>query len=253
MRRKFIEAYIPWNWKTRDLVILENFLEFIKIIKKIGYSGLSLIYKVTSLNEGIPLSLFKHVKKISEREQVEFISRAEITAKRPSSVKRILRKVRKHFELVSMIPMNREQMTFACRDGRIDIVTILPLKIIKLYKGDLRNLVEEGKVIELLISPFRGLPSLELANALHNYSKLINTLNRKGVRFIISAGVSRAEEIPDPYSKAAFLEILGVKPDEALRAVSTHITELVERNRKKLYGKMPVRGVEVLEEDTDMQ
>lgn len=246
MKRRFIETYISWNWKTQNSIILKEASELIRVIKKLGYSGFSLIYKITSFNEKIPSRLFKQIKEIGEAEKVEFVTRAEITISSVSLTKRILRRVRRQFELISMIPVNREQMVFACRDRRIDIVTILPMRIIRLYKGDFKNIREEGKVIELLVSPFRDLSIQELASALYNYSKLIDELIKKEIKLIISTGAERAEEIPDPYSKAAFLEVLGVKTDEALNATSTNITEIVERNRKKLCGKIPVRGVEVL-------
>ena len=249
MSRRFIETYIAWNDSYLNSSI---FLKIVNHLKDLGYHGLSIVFPVNNISSARFETLgdkLIELKRIANTQKIDLVFRAEIRDLRPYLAKKILRKIRKKFELISMAPTNREQTVFACRDGRVDIITLLPDEKITLYKGDISNIKREGKIVELLITPLRRVSSpRELANKLYSYRRILYLLKEKKISFIISTGAYEPEEVPDPYSKAALLEILGgFNTEEALNALS-RVYDLIDENRKKLSGKMPVKGVEVLEE-----
>ena len=240
MKRRFYELYLEVN-RREDLEAL------VSRIKELGYSGFSLVFR---LGKGVKtdLDLVRLAKDLSSKYGIDFILRGEVASKSSSEAKRILRKFRGMFELISVTPINREMTAFSCRDGRIDVITILPSNDVELLRGDLENLKREGKIVELLLRPLRE--SLKNPSKFYKYFDFyVNTLEllvRKGVKFTLSSGFSSPDEVPDPRSKAALLEVMGINCELSLDALSRFIEDLVERNRLKLKGLIPVRGVEVV-------
>jgi len=141
---------------------------------------------------------------------------------------------------------DRRLTAFACRDARVDVITLLPSS--RLLKGDLAYIQEYGKAVEMLATPLQAEDPLSSARALAYYSGVVKLLERKKMvqALIFSSGAADPSALRDPRSMASLLSLMGLRYEDALDAVSVNVARLVAECRDKLAGVVPVRGVRIV-------
>lgn len=247
MRRRFCDLY---SLPIEDS--LNDFREKCSLLRELRYHGLTVVARFDQMPSREELERlkdkFSRMKECAEEIGVDLISRAELRPRSLAQARRMLRSIRGNFELVSMPAYDRGTTAFACRDGRIDIVTIVPVRRFALFKGDATYLKSRDKAIELLLSFLRRQSNLDrLAYLLGLYKRVIGIARQRELKLVFSLGILDPREAPDPLSLCSLLLMLGLPREESLNAVSLNAFSLVKVNRHKLLGRMPVRGVEVVD------
>jgi len=223
--------------------------------RELGFRGVGAAVAVSQLMHAPQrfLDLMVEVRKRGEEEGVDVVTRLVIdVALREGRVKALLRRWRRKFEVISAHSVDRRLTAFACRDSRIDVVTMVPGT--ELMRGDFMYIRTLEKRIELLLAPLHEGGLRRRAEVLAEYAALVDLLKRKGLtnRLIFSSGANNLHTLRDPRSMAALLHVLGLGYEEALNALSINPASLVKENRDKLAGVVPVRGVRVLGEDEEV-
>lgn len=217
--------------------------------RELGFSGVGAAVTASQLLRAPrrPMKLVAEMKRRGEEEGIDVVTRLVVsTPLREGQVKALLRRWRRKFEIVSIHAVERRLTAFACRDSRVDIVTLLPCA--ELVRGDIMYLRAFNKRVELLLAPLHEREIESRAEAMANYVELIELLKRKGLtsHAIFSSGAHSVDTLRDPRSMAALLHVMGFKYKEALDAISLNPESLVRENRDKLSGIVPIRGVRVL-------
>ena len=223
--------------------------------RELGFSGVGAAVRVSRLlhSPHRVLELLSDVRKLGEEEGVDVVTRLVIdTPLREGQVKALLRRWRRRFEVISAYSVGRRLTAFACRDSRIDVVTLIPGA--ELMRGDLMYVRTLEKRVELLLAPLHDEELRRRAEVMAEYARFVELLKRKGLAgyVVFSSGASSSRTLRDPRSMAALLHVLGLNHEEALDAVSTNPLSLVRENRDKLAGIVPVRGVRVLGKDEEL-
>jgi RNase P/RNase MRP subunit p30 len=241
--RRFFDLLIP-------LEVLSP--QTLQTIRELNFSGVgaSLGVRLLSTNLTGSLENLKKVKSVGEAEGLDVVSRITVDeVMSEGALKALLRKFRKRVEVFSVHALDRRLTALACRDSRVDVITLLPGS--RLLKGDLVYISEYGKGVELLMAPVQVGSPQSRAKALAYYSRTVELLQRKGLAasLIFSSGAASSKTLRDPRSMASLLSLMGLTYDAALDAVSINVERLVAECRERLSGVVPVRGVRIVERD----
>ena len=243
--RRFFDLLIP-------IEVLSP--QTLQTIRELNFSGVgaSLGVRLLSTNLVGSLEILKKVKSVGEAEGLDVVTRIMVDeVLSEGALKALLRKFRKMVEVFSVHALDRRLTALACRDSRVDVVTLLPGS--RLFKGDLVYISEYGKGVELLMAPVQVGSLLSRAKALAYYSKTVELLQRKGLTgsLIFSSGAASSKMLRDPRSMASLLSLMGLTYGAALDTVSKNVVRLVAECRDRLSGVVPVRGVRIVERGGD--
>ncbi|MCD6562665.1 MAG: hypothetical protein J7K23_01960, partial [Thermoproteales archaeon] len=154
------------------------------------------------------------------------------------------------FEIISVLGINREVISFASRDHRVDIITFYPFKTFRLLKGDIEYIKKQNKIIEFLLEFLRKCENIEkLAYRLMLYRYNIELLSRKKISHIFSSGLYFEERSYSIQYIFDLYNLLGGRKDLLVKSMIEDLNNILEKNRKKLLGKIILPGVEILNED----
>lgn len=241
--RRFFDLLIPVELLTPQTL---------RTVRELNFAGVgaSLSAKYLLSNPAGALENLGIAKKAGSAEGLDVVSRITVDeVVSESALKALLRKFRRRVEVFSVHALDRKLTALACRDARVDVVTLTPGS--RLLKGDLAYIYEYGKRVELLMAPVQVGSPLSRARALAYYSRVVELLQRKGlIDFLIfSSGAASSKALRDPRSMASLLSVVGLTYEAALNAVSTNAARLVAECRDKLAGIIPVRGVRIVGKD----
>ena len=90
------------------------------IIGKASDLGYRLI--AISLPESSPMPEINRLKRISKEKNVDFVTRVDLSVRRPKELTKILSKLRRKFELIAVICDSKEVSRQAAKDHRVDLL-----------------------------------------------------------------------------------------------------------------------------------
>ena len=242
MGRGFYDLYVSASCLSIDTLTM---------LRKEGFKGVGAVVSIEDISSAPDrcLATLDRAEEEGVSAGVDIVRRLAIDRQlRSSQVKKILRKWRRSFEVISVHALTRELTAFACRDGRVDVVTLIPGS--RMLKGDLYYISEYGKAIELLLVFLQEGKPRNRASAIGFYRRTLLTLERKSMlkHLVFSSGAYSPSNIRDPRSMASLLHMMGIPYEDALATLSVNPASLVKKCRDKLSGRIPVRGVEVVDE-----
>ncbi|MEM4411400.1 MAG: RNase P subunit p30 family protein [Thermofilum sp.] len=184
------------------------------------------------------------VEKVAARENYRCYLRCHVYARSLSEVKRLVAGVRKHCVIVSVESTSREITAFACRDRRVDIVTVVPGVTQAIPRGDLLYAIDRGRIFELTLSHLLGGDKLEIARRLSSTLPVVRKLTQKGLPLILSSG-PRLPYTPASYRATLSFakEVLEVPTDVVARSMGPVLESRIRQNLEKISGLRPVEGV----------
>ncbi|RLE66860.1 MAG: hypothetical protein DRJ38_00480 [Thermoprotei archaeon] len=222
-----------------------------KELNKIIDTAIFLGFKVLGINvHARDFKSISIVKNKIEQSGLDFVSRIDVTISDINSIKKYLRKYRRKVELISLRGISRKLIAFGCRDRRIDIIQVDPRYKFTLFKGDVRLILEQDKVLELTAKPLIYANSkAEWIRTLQLYDKILKIISRKNIKFIFGSGASTFTEMRDARSLASILvSFFNIEYDRALDSLSNNIHKIIERNRFKLSPRFIWPGVYLAED-----
>lgn len=238
--------------KFYDLLISIDVLTpgTLKYVRELGFAGVGASISVQRFlaSPETALKTFEQLEERGREEGLDVVTRLSIdTPISESLVKKILRKWRARIELITAHAINRQLTALACRDTRVDIVTLVPGA--RLLKGDLMYLREYGKRVELLLAPLQEGDERIRARIIAYYVAVLRKLSKGqtyGNSLLLSSGATEVRMLRDARSMAALLYTLGVPYEHALDALSRNVVDLIVECREKLTGVILTRGVKIL-------
>ncbi len=213
-----------------------DFGAFVKLVQDLSLDSI-----VISTSD---IRLIKEINKIRpllETSGTEVFARFSLAAT-PQKAKRILAKVRSQADLVSYRVENRQQMAFACRDRRVDVIEQPHDKWVPIFRGDWRNIISLNKFVELKIYPLIAYYNTKkAANVLFLYRRLVSRSPAKGrENIILSSGAPSYKYMISALSLEKLAEELGINTFSYSK-----IFAKIRENRDKIKGLTPVSGVSI--------
>lgn len=242
-KRRFYDLFVSADCITDGVL---NYL------KEIGFSGVGAVVSIGRLSSS-PVHSMELIESLRQRGlELGMDVASRLAIDRPldeNLIKKILRKYRKKFEIISIQPLRRGITAFACRDTRIDILTLSPGT--KIFRGDIDYIKMYDKRVEITLRLLQQADIYGKAKVLAYYQGILRKLCKKkmSAALLFSSGAQDRRDLRDPRMMASMLYTLGLDYDEALNVISIHPARLVNENRDKLRGLVPARGVKILEEE----
>lgn len=221
MGRKYIDFWVKVSWESADEVLAK--------LRELGFSAAAV--------ELEDAETFEELKKLGREHGLELYRKLVLNPRERRELLDTLGASRGRYEVISVICWNLEVALVAARDSRVDTLIIPPGRRYRIDKGVaalLKNKVE---------LPFRWfLEEGGRRDFLETAMEVVKTLAPKS-GIIVSSAASTSLELRGPMELAALLEVLGMKGEEALNAVSKTPSEIIETNLLKLSPNYVARGV----------
>ena len=196
-------------------------------------------------------------EKITEAQKlvkVEILPGAKIQARNIGELKRALEQVREQVVLVAVAGGDYEINRAACEDSRVDLLAHPEfnrrdngLDEVCLHAASKNDVAIEVNFRELL-STYKRTRTYNLEKIATN----IRLCQNLGVKIVASSGAQSAWEMRDPRELVSIVNILGVEFGSSFATVSDIPNAIIDKNKRKLGGKVIADGVEVVEAKDNM-
>lgn len=222
----------------------------VKFLKFMGWDGAGIIKVVEKVNESFA---FMQEKKYLN----DFIlfPVVEIKAVNVNEFRKILKNVREKFLIVCVHGGDYQINRAACEDSRVDILfhPELERRDNGLDEYCLKKARENEVAIGINFRHILETHRKHRVSILKNISENIRLCHEIGVEMIISSCAKSIWEIRDPRALASFLNVLGMDLGKAIKSASEVLEKIIEKNEKILSGLAPVKGVEVVEDESQTE
>lgn len=185
--------------------------------------------------------------------KVDFASRVNLTPKNRDNLMRLLRKLRRQFEVVCVVCESKEVARQAAKDRRVDLLSFPSID----YRDRFFDWAEAElasnslAALELDVKPLLTLEGSAQVRLLSNMRREVSIAKEFHVSVVVSSGVGTEMLLRKPREVAAFVSLLGLDEVSALDAVSTNPLTIVRRNREKLSYGFVAPGIRVVKEGRD--
>jgi RNase P/RNase MRP subunit p30 len=194
-----------------------------------------------------------NLRSICNEAKIDFASRVDLSPKIRDQLIRMLRRLRRKFEVICVSCENKEIARQAAKDRRVDLLRFPSLD----YRGRFFDWAEAelaGKslaALELDAKPLLMLEGSARVRLLSILRREVSIANHYRVPVVVSSGVETEMMLRKPREIAAFISLLGMNEASALDAVSTNPSAIVRRNREKLGRGFVAPGIRMVKEGRD--
>ncbi len=224
---------------------LENLNNLEKMIGKSYELGYRLI--------GVPLPPYiqqdevEFLNKICDDVGIDFVTRVDLTPKKSQELLRELRRLRRRFEVISVICDSKPIARQAAKDRRVDLLSFPTDPRRRFFDRAEAELASQASAsLEIDMAPIilmKGEPRTRLLSRLR---KEIETAEKFDVPIVISSGATDDYLLRTPHDYAAFAALFNLAEPSGLRALSHNPLAIVKRNREKLSPNYVALGIRII-------
>jgi len=214
---------------------------------KLGYTLVAVPFRRFSEEQ------IRQVRKTCEKADVDFASRVDLRPRTPEELIGFLRKLRRRFEIVSVMCESKGVARQAAKDRRVDLLNF--------PQPDFRRGFFDGAEAELAsnclasleidVKPLLTLEGPARIRLLSSLRREVTTAREFHVPIVISSGVSDEMLMRKPRESAALASLFDLYGACALEAVSKNPATIVKRNREKLGPKFVAPGIRIIRRGKD--
>ena len=180
-------------------------------------------------------------------DNIDTVSRLDITPKNQEQLNNMLRNSRRKFEVISVICQNKNVARQAAKDNRVDIIKF-PLdqnkrRAVWLDHHQANLMKESGCSYEIDIRDLLIHDASTMENRLRRISRETHIASKADIPIIASSGAHKALEMREPKAIASILNLIEVDYEEALNMVSENPYSIIIKNRSKLSKSYIMPGV----------
>jgi RNase P/RNase MRP subunit p30 len=243
MTRTFIDLHLRANLEDQQAT-----QRMISRATRFGYSQIS-IPSAAKLKED---ELGKLKAKCLEA-GVDLVSRADFCPKSENELTHLLRRFRRHFEVICISCDNKDVARQAAKDHRVDLLNFSSLDYRKRFfdRAEAELASSSLAALEVDVKPLlvlEGPPRVRLMTSLR---REVATAREFKVPVVLSSGVSEERLMRAPRDMASIAYLFGMDEASALEAVSTNPALIVKRNREKLGVGFVAPGISIVKEGRD--
>ena len=243
MKRVFGDLHLRLDVKDRA--------EMVRVMRRLAALGYGLV--------GVPLAAETRGEEVERLREVcggvglDFVSRVDLRPRNSGELVRLLRRVRRRFEVVCVLCESKMVARQAARDRRVDLLSFPLLDSRRrFFDGAEAELATGGlSALEVDVKPLLVLEGAARVRLLSWLRREVSVARRFGVPVVVSSGVSAELLLRKPREMAALGFLFGLDKVSGLDAVSRNVGAIVERNREKLSTEFVAPGIRVVKEGRD--
>jgi len=232
-----------------DLHLCASFRD-LKLLKKMITKSYTIGYRLI----GIPLppnfdrDEIERIRKICSEVGVDFVSRVDLAPKNTNELLGSLRRLRRRFEVVSVICTSKPIARQAAKDRRVDLLSFPFTKPRSRFfdRAEAELASESLTAFEIDMAPLLTLEGFLRTRLLSSFRRETATAKSFGVPIVISSGATDDYLLRGPHDFSALSILFDMDSSLALSAVSDVPLSIVERNRLKLSPDFVAPGLRVV-------
>jgi RNase P/RNase MRP subunit p30 len=242
MKRVYADLHL-----CADCDRMEQLSRVLTKASKLGYTLVAVPFRKFSEEQ------IRRVRKTCEKADVDFASRVDLRPRTPEELIGFLRKLRRRFEIVSVMCESKGVARQAAKDRRVDLLNF--------PQPDFRRGFFDGAEAELAsnclasleidVKPLLTLEGPARIRLLSSLRREVTTAREFHVPIVISSGVSDEMLMRRPRESAALASLFDLCGACALEAVSKNPAAIVKRNREKLGPKFVAPGIRIIRRGKD--
>lgn len=237
MKRVYADLHL-----CADCDRMEQLSRVLTKASKLGYTLVAVPFRKFSEEQ------IRQVRKTCERADVDFASRVDLRPRTPEELIGFLRKLRRRFEIISVMCESKSVARQAAKDRRVDLLNFpqpdfrrgfFDAAEAELASNCLASLEVDVKPLLTLEGPAR----IRLLSSLR---REVATAQEFHVPVVISSGVSDEMLMRKPRELAALASLFDLGGVQAREAVSKNPVAIVKKNREKLGSKFVAPGIRII-------
>jgi len=215
---------------------------------EMGYRLVAITFPINATEEQI-----ENVRRACEGTDIECATRVDLTPRTPEQLKNTLRRVRRKFEIVSVLSETKNVARQAAKDRRVDLLNFPSLdyhrRFFDIAEAELAStglaaleidiaslLVHQGPTRIRLLSMFRR--ETATARVFH-------------VPTVVSSGTTDEILLREPLAHVAMASLFDLSVEEAVNAVTRNPLHIYNRNKTKLDSKFIAPGIRIIGKSKD--
>ena len=243
MRKIYADLHLCPNLKDSE--------EVARMIRKASELEYRLI--AISLPSNFPEEEIQHLRIICKEAKVDFASRVDLRPQTSKELINRLRKLRRRFEIISVVCESKHVARQAARDRRVDLLNFPSTSYRRRFfdKAEAELASRSLASFEIDIKPLLtlgGLARIRLLSSLRREASIAQAFH---VPIVISSGASNELLMRKPLELAALTSLFNLDRDSAIEAVSTNPLAIVKKNREKLSPNFVAPGIRIVRRGKD--
>jgi RNase P/RNase MRP subunit p30 len=195
----------------------------------------------------------RRIRETCDQAGIDFATRVDLRPNTPNELLHNLRKLRRSFEIVSVLCHSKNVSRQAAKDRRVDLLNF-PLidfhqRFFDIAEAELAS--NSLAALEIDLEPVLTSNPQTRIRLLSSLRRETSIAENSRVPIVVSGGASRERFMRRPVEMAITASLFGLEKHVALDAVSKNPSTIVKRNREKLSPRFIAPGIRVLRRGKD--
>jgi len=243
MKRVFAETHLCPNLKD-----VEQTARMIRKASELEYRLIAI-----PLPQDFDRDKTQKLQSICKEANVDFVSRVDLKPKTPRDLVNSLRKLRRRFEIISVMCESKHVARQAAKDHRVDLLNFPSADFRKRFfdkaEAELASKSLASLEIDIrLLLTLEGPARIRLLSMLRKEATIAQGFR---IPIIISSGAKEELLMRKPREMAALASLFDMNKASAIEAVSKNPLAIVKRNREKLSPSFVAPGIRIIREGKD--
>jgi len=194
-----------------------------------------------------------HLRKICTDAGLDFVSRVDLAPKTTRDLIASLRRLRRRFEVVSVLCVSKPVARQAAKDRRVDLLSFPVARPRDRFfdRAEAELASESLASFEIDMAPLLSSEGFLRTRLLASLRREVTVAQSLHVPVTISSGATSEHLLRRPHDYAALTMLFDMDSSLALNALSDVPSTLVERNRQKLSQGFVAPGLRVVRRGKD--
>jgi RNase P/RNase MRP subunit p30 len=221
------------------------------MIRKASELGYSLI--AMSLPSNFPEEKIQQLQNICSEAKVDFVSRIDLKPQTSRGLINSLRKLRRRFEIISVMCESKHVARQAAKDRRVDLLNFPSTSFRRRFfdKAEAELASNSLASFEIDIEPLLSLEGRTRIRLLSSLRREVAIAQAFQIPIVISSGASSELLMRKPRELAALASLFDLDRASAIEAVSTNPLAIIKRNREKLDPNFVAPGIRIARRGKD--
>jgi RNase P/RNase MRP subunit p30 len=195
----------------------------------------------------------ENLRKLCSEASLDFVTRVDLAPRTPRELLEDLRRLRRRFEIVSVLCASKPVARQAAKDRRVDLVSFSAARTRDRFFDSAEAELASGALasFEIDLAPFLSLEGFLRTRLITSLRKELAVAKHFHVPFVISSGATSESLLRRPRDYATLTFLFDLDSSQALRALSETPLTIVKRNREKLSPGFVTPGLRVVRRGKD--
>ena len=193
------------------------------------------------------------LRKLCREAGLDFVTRVDLAPRTPRELLEDLRRLRRRFEIVSVLCASKPVARQAAKDRRVDLLSFPATKPRDRFFDSAEAELASGALasFEIDLAPFLSLEGYLRTRLITSLRKELATAKRFRVPVVFSSGANSEFLLRRPLDYAALTFLFDLDSSLALNGLSEAPQKIIERNRQKLSSGFVTPGLRVVRREKD--